>query len=71
MVLSFAYNQAHDFSNSNEVTLKGVDKIEQIEQTIELQQNPKQFVLQWRHNERDGVSNHQPQDCLLNRLFKA
>ena len=25
--------------------------------------------LQWRHNERDGVSNHQPNDCLLNRLF--
>ena len=27
-------------------------------------------VLQWRHNGRDGVSNHQPQDCLLNRLFR-
>ena len=27
--------------------------------------------LQWRHNERDGVSNQQPHDCLLNRLFKA
>ena len=25
----------------------------------------------WRHNGRDGVSNHQPHDCLLNRLFKA
>ena len=25
--------------------------------------------LQWRHSERDGVSNHQPQDCLLNCLF--
>ena len=23
--------------------------------------------LQWRHNGRDGVSNHQPHDCLLNR----
>ena len=23
--------------------------------------------LQWRQNERDGVSNHQPYDCLLNR----
>ena len=21
--------------------------------------------LQWRHNEHDGVSNHQPHDCLL------
>ena len=27
-------------------------------------------TLQWRHNERDGVSNHQPRDCLLNRLFR-
>ena len=26
--------------------------------------------LQWRHNERDGVSNHQPHDCLLNRLSR-
>ena len=26
--------------------------------------------LQWRPNERDGVSNHQPHDCLLRRLFK-
>ena len=25
--------------------------------------------LQWRHNEHYSVSNHQPQDCLLNRLF--
>ena len=25
--------------------------------------------LQWRHNGRKGVSNHQPRDCLLNRLF--
>ena len=29
------------------------------------------FSLQWHHNERDGVSNNQPHDCLLNRLFKA
>ena len=27
-------------------------------------------ILQWRHNERIGVSNHQPHDCLLNRLFR-
>ena len=26
-------------------------------------------TLQWRHNGRDGVSNHQPHECLLNRLF--
>ena len=27
------------------------------------------YTLQWLHNGRDGVSNHQPHDCLLNRLF--
>ena len=26
--------------------------------------------LRWRHNERDGVSNHQPHGCLLKRLFR-
>ena len=26
--------------------------------------------LQWRYNEHDGVSNHQPHDCLLKRLFR-
>ena len=26
-------------------------------------------LLQWHHNGRDGISNHQPPDCLLNRLF--
>ena len=27
-------------------------------------------TLEWRHNERDGVSNHQPHDCSLNRVFR-
>ena len=27
-------------------------------------------TLQWRHNDHDSVSNHQPQGCLLNRLFR-
>ena len=27
-------------------------------------------TLRWRHNGRDSVSNHQPRDCLLNRLFR-
>ena len=26
--------------------------------------------LQWRHNGRDSVSNQQPHDCFLNRLFR-
>ena len=28
------------------------------------------FSLQWRHNGHNGASNHQPHDCLLNRLFR-
>ena len=27
-------------------------------------------ALQWRHNERHGVSNHQHFDCLFSRLFR-
>ena len=27
--------------------------------------------LRWRHNELDGVSDHQPNGCLLNRLFRC
>ena len=27
-------------------------------------------ALRWRHNGCDSVSNHQPHDCLLNRLFR-
>ena len=26
--------------------------------------------LQWRHDDHDSVSNHQPRGCLLNRLFR-
>ena len=28
-----------------------------------------ELALRWRHNGRNGVSNHQPRDCLLNGLF--
>ena len=28
------------------------------------------MILQWRHNESDGVANHQPHNCFLNRLFR-
>ena len=35
-----------------------------------LQNATYRFTLQWRNNGRDGVSNHQHHDCLLNRLFR-
>ena len=28
------------------------------------------FPLHWRHNDHDGVSDHQPYGCLLNRVFR-
>ena len=31
---------------------------------------PLEIALKWRHNGRDGVSNHQAHDCLLNSLFR-
>ena len=36
---------------------------------LELRYND--ITLQWRHNGRFGVSNNQPHDCLLNRLFRC
>ena len=30
----------------------------------------RRLSLQWRHNGHDSVSNHQPHECLLNRLFR-
>ena len=29
------------------------------------------FSLQWRHNDQESVSNHQPHGCLLNRLLRS
>ena len=28
------------------------------------------MTLQWRHHGHDSISNHQPHDCFLNRLFR-
>ena len=40
-----------------------------------MEMNVTQFItltsLQWNHDGRDGVSNHQPHDCLLKRTFKC
>ena len=32
--------------------------------------NAESFSLHWRHNDNDGVSNHQPHGCLFNCLFR-
>ena len=36
---------------------------------LDLQEWTQRVALQWCHNERDGVPNHQPHDWLLKRLF--
>ena len=38
--------------------------------TLQLTQESQPKALQWRLNGRHGLSNHQPYDCLLNRLFR-
>ena len=35
-----------------------------------IHQSDKLYTLLWRQNDRGGVSDHQPYDCLLSRLFK-
>ena len=35
-----------------------------------MNKNKQASTLQWRHNEHDGVSNHQLPDCLLNSLCR-
>ena len=56
--------------NAVEVTLKIMGKwfIWRHKALVSKQQST--ATLQWRHNGRDSVSNHQPHDCLLNRLFR-
>ena len=47
------------------------DKVipENTDQNVDTYIKKNSMPLQWRHNEHDGVSNHQSHDCLLNRLF--
>ena len=54
---------SHVCPNVSEIIVKDMDE-------VNLEPNHNKHTLQWRHNERDGVSNHQPHDCLLNRLFR-
>ena len=51
------YLQSKYHPSASKVTLEGMRSIIN-------------WTLQWRHNGRDGVSNHQPRDCLFNRLYR-
>ena len=37
---------------------------------IRLHHHKPTLSLQWRHDERHGIANHQPHNCLLNRLLR-
>ena len=48
-----------------------INKLSQIpSSTARCSDTTRALSLQWRHNGRHGVWNHQPHDCLLNRLFR-
>ena len=49
---------------------KSIDLVKHIPRKIGLYKSHMTLALQWRHNEPAGVSNHQPHDCLLTRLFR-
>ena len=49
----------------------GIMGFKPVDQCTEMNRNAEyHHALQWRHNGHDSVSNHQPHDCLLNRLLR-
>ena len=47
-----------------------INKSELIKPKVVIMRTNRSVALQWRHNGHDSVSNNQPHDCLLNRLFR-
>ena len=45
-------------------------KVRDLSNWREKQKSQLGCALQWSYNGHDSVSNHQPHDCLLNRLFR-
>ena len=71
-IASLGQSQLYESQVASEATLRDTDEI-YLYQTATNHSKARTvchiFPLQWRHNGLDGVSNHQPQLCLLNRLF--
>ena len=61
------YTHGHNLCHLSEITL--MDIICVICRRLHSENYYHTTPLRWRHNELDGVSDHQPHDCLLNRLF--
>ena len=66
---SLGPEHSYDRSASDGATLKNMGKYTSMI-LEELQCYINKTKPLWRHNGHDGVSNHQPYDCLLNRLFR-
>ena len=66
MLLKYIYTSLNDLSHDNLLV-----KFERSNNLCDLRANNKLYSLQWHNNGRDRVSNHQPHDCLLNRLFRS
>ena len=64
----FRNNYFNDFASSGLV--HNVLERWEIDAGMWIVMNSQCYALQWRHNEHDVVSNHQPHDCLLNCLFR-
>ena len=58
-------DRVYHFTNQGQFYINGWTKSQPIKGDITWIRS-----IRWRHNERDGVSNHQPRDCLLKSLFR-
>ena len=61
------------FQNSVQISIELVIPFHTIRSLFQDKDHLSRYVdypLQWRHNGHDGISNHQPYNCLLNRSFR-
>ena len=63
------YNQGHPINGAKFLELDG-DGTKSLPEPMLTYHQHDPLALHWRHNDHDGVSNHQPHGCLLNRLFR-
>ena len=69
--MAFPNPATNYYKTNGGIAMPGVEpsfSVIAITQMSDRWQSPRS-TLRWRHNERDGVSNNQPHDCLLISLF--
>ena len=70
ILVCIIYLIIHLYFMTNLINKRGDIQTVQLSQQIRLCPPLRGRALRWRHNGHDSVSNHQPDDCLLNRLFR-